>query len=218
MNGLSTMAEQAELEDLVVEAAGENELAWKELWCTIERPLAQMIAQPSFLGRLGGLEDDRQNIVLAVMARLRADRLHRLRLYIEARRANPQLRFMSWLRVVAKRVGIDYLRAHPEYIRRTREDASRPGQWVQPEPLPPSSQGLGQRPPMTDLGTAHQLLVLAAELPGRQRRALEMWVHDQSFDAIADSLALTDAAEARRVVRAALERLRRHVRAEHTPR
>jgi len=35
------------------------------------------------------------------MARLRAERFHRLRLYLEARAHDPRLRFTTWLRVVA---------------------------------------------------------------------------------------------------------------------
>src|SRR5882672_1615755 len=99
------MAEEEELETLVVEAAAEDEAAWQRLWAAIEPPLARIVAQPRFLGRLGQREDDRRNIVVAVMARLHADHFHRLRLYLEAKRANPRLRFLGWLRVVAKRVG-----------------------------------------------------------------------------------------------------------------
>ena len=79
---------------------------------------------------LGRSEDDRRNIVVAVMARLKGDRYARLKLYLDAKRQNPRLRFVSWLRVVAKRVGIDYLRAHPDYVRRHDANASRPGAWV----------------------------------------------------------------------------------------
>jgi DNA-directed RNA polymerase specialized sigma24 family protein len=201
---------EVQLEELVAAAAAEDEGAWQELWRAIEPPLARIVAQPRFLGPLGGREDDRHNIVLAVMARLRADRLHRLRLYLDARRENPRLRFMSWLRVVAKRVGIDYLRAHPEYVRATQA-------WIQPATLPPPSQGAGERPPMTDRGTARELLAYAADtIPAQHRRALELWAHDESFDAIARTLELRDAAEAQRIVRAAIERIRRRFREDRT--
>src|SRR5436190_6099317 len=134
------MLDEEKVETLVVAAAGRDELAWQRLWAAIEPPLSRIIAQPRFLGRLGQREDDRRNIVVAVMARLRADQFSRLQLYLDARRTNPRLRFLSWLRVVAKRVGIDYLRAHPDYVRRHDADASRPGVWVDPGTLPPASQ------------------------------------------------------------------------------
>ena len=207
------MTSELDLEQLVVRAADGDADAWKELWAAIEPPLVRMIAQPRFLGRLGRHEDDRRNIVVAVMARLRADGFSRLRTYLDAKATNPRLKFFTWLRVVAKRVGIDYLRAHPEYTRRYDPEASRPGEWVDPETLPPASQLVGERPPVTARGTAQKLLRIAAEvLTAEQRTALELWVRSEDFDAIARELKLADAAEATRLVRSALERLRRRVR------
>lgn len=207
------MTSELDLEQLVVRAAHGEADAWQELWAAIEAPLVRMIAQPRFLGRLGGREDDRRNIVVAVMARLRADEFSRLRTYLDAKATNPRLRFFTWLRVVAKRVGIDYLRAHPDYTRRYDPDASRPGEWHDPETLPPASQLVGERPPVTARGTAQKLLRIAAEvLTADQRAALELWVASESFEDIARKLELADGATATRLVRAALERLRRHVR------
>ncbi|HTR53757.1 MAG TPA: hypothetical protein VMJ10_23850 [Kofleriaceae bacterium] len=192
-----------ELDDLIAAAVRDDERAWQALWCAIEPPLTRIVAQPRFLGRLGQREDDRRNIVVAVMARLRADRFRRLQLYLDAKRANPGLRFISWLRVVAKRAGVDYLRAHPDYLR--GETA-----WVEPGTLPPASQLRGERPPVTNRGTARELLRHA---DGEQRRALELWAACESYDAIARALSLPDARAAERVVRAAIERLRRRFRA-----
>lgn len=207
------MADEDEIERLVVAAAGDDEPAWQALWAAIEPPLLKIVAQPRFLGRLGQREDDRRNIVVAVMARLRADSFGRLRLYLDAKAQNPRLRFISWLRVVAKRVGIDYLRAHPDYVRRHDADASRPGVWVDPGTLPPASQILGERPPVTNRGTAQELLKYAAGvISDAQRRALELWAQSESFDDIARALGMKNASEAERTVRAVLERLRRKFR------
>jgi DNA-directed RNA polymerase specialized sigma24 family protein len=199
--------------DRLVQGAARDTAAWQALWAAIEAPLSRIIAQPRFLGRLGQREDDRRNIVVAVMARLRADSFGRLRQYLEAKAANPQLRFLSWLRIVAKRVGIDYMRAHPDYVRRHDAGASRPGVWIDAAPLPPASQIGGERPPVTAHGTAHELLAYAGgALPGPQRRALELWAQSQPFEAIAAELGLASAAEAERTVRAVIERLRRRFR------
>jgi DNA-directed RNA polymerase specialized sigma24 family protein len=209
----SDMGTDEELETWVEAAAGEDELAWKQLWTTVEPMLTRIIAQPRFLGRLGQREEDRRNIVIAVMARLRAERFHRLHLYLEAKRANPRLRFLSWLRVVAKRVGIDYLRGHQDYVRRHDEDASKPGRWVDAGTLPPASQLVGERPPVTNRGTARALLQFAeGEIPDAQRRALELWAQSESFAEIAGRLGLPGASDAERMVRAAIERLRRRFR------
>lgn len=208
------MVDEVEVHRLVVAAAGGDETAWRQLWAHVEAPLSRIIAHPRFLGRLGEQEDDRRNISVAVMARLRADQFRRLRLFLEARAENPRLGFLTWLRVVAKRVGIDYLRTHPDYVRRRDEGASSPGAWVIPKTLPPPSQIKGERPPVTDRGTVRELLAFASDgLSEQQRRALELWTQSETFDEIARILELAKTADAERLVRAALERLRRRVRA-----
>lgn len=210
------MVEEEQLERLVEAAAEGDEHAWQAMWAAVEKPLSRIIAQPRFLARLGQAEDDRRNIVVAVMARLRADAFARLRLYRDARAVNPRLRFLSWLRVVAKRVGIDYLRAHPDYVRRHDAEASRPGAWVEAGTLPPASQLVGERPPLTNRTTALELLAYAADVVAApQRRALELWAHGESFAEIARTLGLADAPAAERTIRAVLERLRRRFREAH---
>ena len=185
-----------ELEELVTAAAGEDEPAWQRLWAHIEPALSRILAQPHFLGRLAHREDDRASIAVAVMARLRDRRFHRLRMYLDAKRANPRLRFLSWLRVVAKRVGIDYLRTHHEPVADTLHTGDA-----------------RERPPMTNRGTARELLHHAAGVvPPDQLQALEMWTRSDSFADIATTLGMADAAAAERAVRAALERLRRAFR------
>ncbi len=195
-----------DLEPLVAAVAGGDEAAWQALWRAIEPGLTRMVARPSFLARLGTRDDDRRNIVVEVMARLRADGFRRLALYVEARATNPRLSFATWLRVVTKRVGIDYLRGHPDYLARRGA-----GEWIEAEPLPRSST-IGVRPPLTDLGTARELAQFAGELPEAQRRALALWTAGESTATIAATLELPHAIDAERLVRAALERLRRRFR------
>ena len=208
------MTDGEDLERLVVDAAAADEAAWQQLWAAIEPPLSRLVAQPRFLGRLGQREDDRRNIVVAVMARLRADDFKRLKLYLEAKQQNSRLRFFGWLRVVAKRVGIDYMRAHPDYVRRDDSQASAPGRWVDPGTLPPASRIFGERPPLTNRGTARELLQFAAgAIPEDQLRALHMWTASESFEDIARALDMPSASHAEKLVRAALERLRRKYRA-----
>jgi DNA-directed RNA polymerase specialized sigma24 family protein len=201
---------------LVERAAQGDAAAWRELWEQVEPWLEKIVANPRFLGRVGQRDDDRSNIIVEVMARLHADRFHRLKLYVETRRASASLKFKPWLRVVSKRVGIDYLRGHENYIDKRRDPnrGSQPGQWVEPGTLPPPSQLPGERPPVTNRGTALELLRYASgAVPEPQLSALERWTEGQSYDEIARELELaggTDAAE--KLVRAAIERLRRHFR------
>src|SRR6185369_7098146 len=155
------MDAEAELESLVERAAHGETAAWRTLWEDIEPWLEKVVANPRFVGRVGQRDDDRSNIIVEVMARLHADGFHRLKLYVETRRTSPQLKFKTWLRVVAKRVGIDYLRGHENYLDRRRDpnrSSSAAGKWVEPGALPSQSKLPGERPPMTNRGTALELL------------------------------------------------------------
>ena len=204
------------IEALVTRAADGDTAAWRELWEHVEPWLERVVANPRFLGRVGQRDDDRSNIVVEVMARLHADNFQRLRLYVETRASSPNLKFRTWLRVVAKRVGIDYLRGHQSYIDRRRdpERGSAPGEWIEPGTLPSQSKLPGERPPMTNRGTALELLRYAAgAIPEPGLSALEMWTEGAGFEDIARQLELAEGSGgAEKLVRAALERLRRRFR------
>jgi DNA-directed RNA polymerase specialized sigma24 family protein len=193
-----------DVEVLVARAAGGDETAWRELWTAVEPRLLRVIAQPRFLGPLGGSEDDRRNIIVDVMAKLRSAGFARLRQYLDARAENPQLAFEPWLCVVAKRAGIDYLRAHPHYRRRHDKGRSKPGSWVRHTAL--TSVLVHRRPPLTNQIAVRRIV---DRLPPLQRRALALWAHGVELDDIARELALADSRAAHRTVRAALDRLRR---------
>lgn len=203
-----------DVDELVARAATGDEPAWQALWAHIEPMLGAIIAKPRFLGPLGQREDDRRNIIVDVMARLRDNNFARLAHFVEARVRNPDLRFKTWLLVVTKRVGIDYMRRHPDYVDRRHEaERSENGAWVEQGTLPSGSKLADERPPVTIRGTARQLLEYAAgAIPDDQRRALEMWAHGESFAQIAAATGLAHARDAERLVRAAIERLRRRFR------
>ncbi|MFT3695977.1 MAG: hypothetical protein QM831_22765 [Kofleriaceae bacterium] len=201
--------DEGELEQLVERTVGGEVAAWRVLWAEVEPWLEKIVASPRFLGRVGQRDDDRSNILVEVMARLHADGFHRLRLYIETRRATPTLKFKPWLRVVTKRVGIDYLRGHENY----RDQRSNP-QWIEPGTLPPESQLSGVRPPVTNQNTALELLRYATgAVPEPLLSALELWTSGASYDDIARELEIS-VGESQKHVRAALERLRRRFRNE----
>lgn len=212
------MVDEVQLEALVESAARGDAAAWRALWEEVEPWLEKVIGNPRFLGRVGQREDDRSNIMLEVMARLHSDAFHRLKLYVEIRQTTPQLKFKTWLRVVAKRVGIDYLRGHQNYIDRRRDPnrGSTPGQWVEPGTLPPHSELGGERPPMTNRGTALEMLRYAAgSVPEPGLTALELWTQSASYEDIARELDIEGGAGgAEKLVRAAIERLRRRFRTE----
>jgi DNA-directed RNA polymerase specialized sigma24 family protein len=208
------MLDDDEVDDLIALAIDGDDAAWHALWAYVEPMLERTLARPGFLGyRLGRSDDDRRNIIVDVMARVRANDNERLRRYLETKRQSPELRFGSWLRVVAKRVGIDYMRRHPDYIDRRHEGGGARGDWVEPGTLPSQSRLGGARPPVTARGTVRQMLEYAAgAIPAEQRHALDLWMRGESFASIATATGVGSAREAERLVRAAIERLRRRFR------
>lgn len=205
----------ADAHALVLRLLAGDEAAWPRLWQAVEPRLYALLRRPQFLGRLSDREDDCRNIVVAVMARLREDGYARLDAYHQARRGNPGLPFMAWLVVVAKRVAIDYMRSHEEYVdRRADAAASSPGAWRLLETLVGDSRSPEARPRLTitDQTAAAEILVHAAALPGDQQAALRAWLIGKGYEEIADEQGLAGPRDAERAVRAGLERLRRKMR------
>lgn len=168
------------METLVERAASGFPGAWEELWAVVEPMLVRIVKNPRFVGRVGQREPDLENVVREVAARLREDNAERLRLYVAARRDNPKLHFETWLRVVAKRAGIDYVQGAAE-----TEDAALSGE---------RTALLLQR-----------AIVLLDEI---ELSALELWVQSASFQQIADEVTGGDVYAARAAVDRALTRLR----------
>jgi DNA-directed RNA polymerase specialized sigma24 family protein len=211
----STGERDSELEGLVAAAAFGDAQAWEELWTQLEPRLLGLVRKTHMLAHRGPAPDAARDVVVAIMARLRDRDFHRLRLYLETRRKDPELTFMRWLAVLARRVTIDCLRADPDYVdrRRSRNGAESPGVWIETEELPSDATLSGGRPPMTNRVTARQILRYAdGVLSDPQKRALEMWAEQASLGDIAGALALDGPAAAERQVRSAVERLRRHFR------
>jgi DNA-directed RNA polymerase specialized sigma24 family protein len=202
------------IEGLVTRVLAGEASAWQALWQAVEPRLYALIRRPSFLGRLSESEDDCRNIVVEVLAALRAHDHMRLRSFAAARVANPALPFFAWLTVVAKRLAIDYMRRQDTYQDlRARVGEGARGAWTPITALPPESQLPGFRPPMTNRAAVAELLTFAGrDLPLEQRAALSAWLQGGSFDDVARAAGLPSARQAERVVRAALERLRRRFR------
>lgn len=175
--------DERRLERVIVCAAEGDEDAWAELCDHTERLLAKVIAHPRFLNRVGQRESDRRNILVEVVARLYEDNFHRLKLYLEAKQQTPQLRFKTWLRILAKKAGIDYV------LGETANGTSRGGS-----------------------GASELLRHAAGTVPEPQLSALELWVQSASYDEIARELELSGSEEAKQLVNMATDILRRHVR------
>jgi hypothetical protein len=211
----------SELEFLVSCAAAGDEVAWRSLWSRLQPRLTAFIHKRTFVARSHRPDDDGRDVLVAVMGKLRDHQHHRLKLYLATRQRDPALDFMRWVLVLARRVAIDTQRSHPNYVaRRTRAAAaSTPaapaprGRWIDHTDLPSDDCLSAGRPPLTNRLAACEILRRADELLSTaQRRALTLWAEDVRHEDIARALALAGPADAERLVRAALERLRRHYR------
>ena len=105
--------DERRLENLIARALEADGDAWAELCEHVDHSLAKVLSHPRFLGHIGQRENDRRNIILEVVARLHEDRFQRLKLYLALREQNQQLRFKTWVRILARRVGMEYLRGPP---------------------------------------------------------------------------------------------------------
>src|SRR5262245_38378266 len=83
MAAIRTRAGDFRLEALVVSAAGGDEKGWHALWCALQPRLSALLRRSGTPSR----DDEIGDVVVAIMARLRADRFRRLHLYLTARRA-----------------------------------------------------------------------------------------------------------------------------------
>jgi DNA-directed RNA polymerase specialized sigma24 family protein len=195
--------------------------AWQAFWTWLDPRLEALLRRPRFLPRLAQRDDDRRAVVLAVMAKLQAEGFRRLKLFVATPHPAGEGALMAWLAVVAKRVGIDHLRALPDYLDQRGAPSGPAGAWVEAGPLPSDSRMPGARPPFTAQGTAAQMLAFAQrELPPLQGRALELWIQGQSPSEIAAALGISNPGEAEQVLRAAVMRLRRRFRSSgqgHAP-
>ncbi len=202
-----------QLEALVADTLAHREGAWQSFWRIAEPQLYTILRRPRVLGRLSQSEDHCRNIVVEVLAALQADDYARLRRYLLAKQANPDLPFWAWLTVVAKRMAIDYIRQQDEFIDLRKQRGDQTGAWRETTSLPSPSRLGGARPPVTDTRAAHEVLEFAEKhLDTNKRRALAAWMQGARFEDIAAQLGLAAPIEAERLVRAALERIRRQFR------
>jgi DNA-directed RNA polymerase specialized sigma24 family protein len=175
-------------------------LPWLTIWATYNDTLKP----------LGGGDDHGARVASTVLDRLSADDWRRLRTYPAWQAANTGKTIVDWVRIVAKNVMRDYLRANSQPDR----DADAPGrkrllnEFIDAEVL----NDHGVRPPFTNAGTVQELLNFArAHLSPEQQRRLAAWLEGAELSELAEAEGMpVEALEARH--RAALAVLRRYFR------
>jgi DNA-directed RNA polymerase specialized sigma24 family protein len=206
-------AEAERLVALVDRTLAGDVAAWHALWKGLVPVIHAVAACPRWTGRLCRSEDDRDGIVVEVMDRLAAGGFEALRRFRDPEEERPVASFRKWIASVAIRACIDHVRAHPESLgRRGSNDGPY---WVCHDPLPEADLFWGQAGDPTATIDARRLAErLGPELNAAQREALGLWLADVDHADIAAELGLEGEKAAERLVRAAIQRLRRHVAAE----
>ncbi len=196
------------LVDAVLHHGGDFGQLMAALW----EPSLRLVAGSKAMRGLKASEDDVREVVTRLMAKLQRDDLRALRLYPPWKDRHPDKTFADWFKITTANVVRDFARE-----RRGTDQRRLPGELSKKRLLNdfaktlPGEDSYGLRPPVTDAQTARQLLEYARErLPPDQLAALESWLQGASYDAIASSRGLDDAAAAKRLVRAAVAVLRRH--------
>jgi len=180
--------------------------AWHELWHRVEPLVWGISGRWQIAGPLCKSADDRRDIVLRVMERLREGDFRRLRMFALSPGGRSDAAFRAWLATLAARVSIDHVRAHPEHVdSRGRRGTERWAKLVALDDVPSLSEELD----LTQRTTALRLLERAREeLSVQQLTALSMWLDGAGTDLIGERLGMNDKTAGLRVLRAALKRLR----------
>ncbi|GMV17371.1 MAG: hypothetical protein HS104_11825 [Polyangiaceae bacterium] len=177
--------------------------AWHALWRRVEPRIWALTGRWQITGPLCKSPDDRREIVLKVMAKLREGGFRRLRAFVTSAGGKSEAAFAAWLHTVATRVAVDYTRAHPEHVGRGEQ-----ARWVRLVPIDDVP------PPIADRDLARHATVLRVlerardDLSVQQLTALSLWLDGESNETIAERLGSATPAAAERALRAALKRLR----------
>jgi DNA-directed RNA polymerase specialized sigma24 family protein len=214
---LSDLVTTPALHLLADRAASGDAAAWRELWRAIQPTIWAITGKWQFTGPLSRRDDERRDIVLEVMERLRADDFRRLKSFLGAAPERGGS-FKAWLATVTARAAIDHVRAHPEYLDPRAGAASDGPRWVTVVPMPDAELAY----PFVDpekVATAVIMLERARkDLAPDQLAALYVWLHGGDHGEIAARLGLASARDAERLVRAALKRLRDRYAEDKAPR
>ena len=108
--------DERELSGLIERVLGGESAAWHELWHRVEPVVWRITGKWQIAGPLCRSADDRRDIVLRVMERLREGDFRRLRGFAASRGGGHDGAFRAWLATLAARVAVDHVRSHPEHV------------------------------------------------------------------------------------------------------
>jgi DNA-directed RNA polymerase specialized sigma24 family protein len=201
---LRALFDENVIEPLVRRTLAGEARAWQGLWLAVDPAIEEMAGRFWVTGRLAEREDERRDVVIGVMERLQANDFERLGPFLGALvRRDGSAR--SWLSTVTRCSALNHARGHAENL------GGRERRWAELVPLPDDIEDL-LPVSVQAIHTieAHRIQAYAARvLPEAQGKALCLWLPGYDDEEIAVRLGLAGAPAARRLIRAAIETLRR---------
>lgn len=200
--------------------AGDEE-AWRPLAEHLWPHFIDLVKKSRHMGSLAKSEDHVHNVVANLVDKLGTDGGRAINKFPSWQADNPGKGFDDWIRIVVSFTVKDYVRqALGRRSRAATSDKTSEEELPSIKRLlnefstsPAGEEAFGSaRPPMTAAQTARELFDYArSRLPADQMEALSQWMDGASFEEIDAHLAsrLPDAADARKLVRAAMATLRR---------
>jgi hypothetical protein len=203
------MQRTGDLEQVLARVLSGDAEAWSGLMEQAWPLVARQVAASRSLGPLRRSADDRNEVASLVFSRLRRDGFRALRLFGGWRARHPDKEFGDWLAIVTANV----IRDH---VSRRLAAGTAVDRLLDTLTDSLAEHGTGAvRPPFTRSAAARQLLERARRtLPPEQLGPLESWLRGHDFEEIASMHRLAGEKDAQRKIRAALGRLRHHVRDE----
>lgn len=197
-----------QLEPLVARTLAGELRAWGEFWALVDPTVESIAGRFRCSSRLGAREDERRNVVVRVMERLREGGFSRLRSFhsVLLRRDGS---FRAWLAVMTQRSALNYARDHAENLGESASESHR--RWVTLLPLPDTLDDdlpVSTRAVQTAEAARIQAYIEAA-IPPAPRTALRLWLLGHAHAEIAEALGLASAHDADLLVRTTLMHLRR---------
>jgi DNA-directed RNA polymerase specialized sigma24 family protein len=195
--------DEALLEPIVARAIDGDVRAWQQTWLALDPVIERIAGRRRVTGRLADREDERRDVVVRVMEKLRANEgrlLRELHRWLQRRDGS----FRPWFWKVVRNVAVSFARAHSERL--AREGDVRWAEHVEvPEELP------DDRLDPLQVAAVHEILAFAAcNLRPVQLAAIRLRMAGEDDESIARELRLSGPEAAARTVRSGLKRLRSH--------
>lgn len=213
------MTRWPELLVLAQQVVSRDGAGWPEFWSAVSPHITHWVHSPRFLGRVSGRDDCCRDIVLLTWEKLQERNHHRLhQFFARSGDRDPELQanhFRNWLRLVVKRIGIDYQRSLPEYIRspETQTDSQDPDQSNSGRHWRAIVSLTTRKGARCDANTARTMArelldFLDDAVPSLQRRAVILTEQGADSQSVAAALGLASASDAQRVLERARDRMK----------